>query len=113
MTEETPQSEGEPSPAPDETPTAETKAFTYDDASPAPSTTGSARTAVPGTGPFARQPPGYGNSPLGDGQGQQPNGNGNAHTVGTGGFLGVGGQAAAKGGEVSEVAAGSPAANAG
>ncbi len=33
MTDETPQSEGEPSPAtPEETPTAETKAFTYDDA---------------------------------------------------------------------------------
>ena len=53
MTDETPQSEGEPSPAvPDETPTAETTPFTYDDAARRP-VKPTCRTR--GTGPDATQ----------------------------------------------------------
>jgi membrane-associated protease RseP (regulator of RpoE activity) len=73
--------------------------------------------AFPGTGQFpnGNQLPGYGTGPFG---GQLPNGNGNGNgnsgqTASDAGFLGVGVQAADNGVEITDVASGSPAANAG
>jgi putative serine protease PepD len=75
--------------------------------------------AVNGNGPFGngRLPGGYGGQ-FGDGQqGQVPNGNGNGagngQATGNGGFLGVALGNADNGVQVTEVASGSPAANAG
>ena len=73
--------------------------------------------AFPGSGqlPNGNQSPGYGNGPFG---GQLPNGNGNGNgnggqTTSNAGFLGVGVQAADNGVTITDVADGSPAADAG